>query len=83
MAGLTSMQVESWQATGEKIVCVKVGSEAELWEVQRQADSRQIVNYSVQDAGRTEIEPGTTTVLAIGPALASLADQVTGTLRLL
>ena len=37
----------------------------------------------VQDAGRTEVEPGTKTVLAIGPDLNSKIDEITGKLKLL
>lgn len=39
--------------------------------------------YIVQDAGRTQVAPGSRTVLAIGPAPRSAIDQVTGHLRLL
>jgi PTH2 family peptidyl-tRNA hydrolase len=37
----------------------------------------------VRDAGRTEVEAGSVTVLAVGPATAELIDMVTGELRLL
>ena len=39
--------------------------------------------FVVQDAGRTEVAPGSRTVLAVGPAPASRVDQVTGRLKLL
>eukprot|EP00434_Breviolum_minutum_P041405 symbB.v1.2.036829.t1/scaffold5292.1/size28769/2 len=38
---------------------------------------------SIQDAGHTEVEPGTTTVLAIGPAGGKQLDEVTGHLKTL
>ena len=37
----------------------------------------------IKDAGRTQIAPGSKTVLAIGPGPASLIDQCTGHLKLL
>lgn len=39
--------------------------------------------HVVRDVGRTEVEPGAVTVLAVGPATAELIDMVTGELRLL
>jgi PTH2 family peptidyl-tRNA hydrolase len=37
----------------------------------------------VADAGRTQIDAGSLTVLGVGPAPKSLIDQVTGELKLL
>lgn len=37
----------------------------------------------IKDAGRTQIAPGSKTVLSIGPGPASLIDQCTGHLKLL
>ena len=34
--------------------------------------------YTIEDAGRTEVEPGTRTVTAIGPAPKALLDAITG-----
>lgn len=42
-----------------------------------------LATYLVQDAGRTQVEPGSRTVLAIGPAPKSQIDLVTGDLKLL
>ena len=48
-----------------------------------QAEEAHIWNFQVVDAGRTEVEPNTKTVLAIGPDLNSNIDQITGNLKLL
>ena len=37
----------------------------------------------VQDAGRTQVEPGSETVLAVGPGPVSDVDKITGKLKLL
>lgn len=73
----------AWEDGGSKKVVVEVGSEAELVQLQLQALSLGLVSDVVQDAGHTEVDPGTTTVLAVGPAPESSVDVVTGNLRLL
>lgn len=75
------LDLRAWEATGSKKVCLKVASEAELLEIQAHARRLGLVSESVQDAGHTEVEPGTTTVLAVGPALAAQIDKVTGGLK--
>ena len=42
-----------------------------------------LMTYLVVDAGRTQTAAGSKTVLAIGPALKSQIDAVTGHLKLL
>ena len=49
----------------------------------RAAEDAGIFTYLVVDAGRTQIAPGSRTVLAVGPAPKSLVDKITGHLRLL
>jgi len=72
-----------WERWGQAKICVKVNSEAELLEIQMAARALSLVNYVVQDAGRTQIESGSLTVLAIGPVAADTVDQLTGHLKLL
>lgn len=48
-----------------------------------QAKGAGLSTYTVADAGRTEVEPGTETVGCIGPAYAAEIDAVTGSLSLL
>ena len=57
-----------WLSSGEaKIVC-KVQSEEEMEILQFKAEKLGLCTYIVTDAGHTQIEPNTNTVLAIGPA---------------
>ena len=49
----------------------------------RQAKKAGLPAYLVADAGRTQVAPGSKTVLAIGPGPKSALDAITGTLKLL
>eukprot|EP00928_Gymnodinium_smaydae_P090130 TRINITY_DN73979_c0_g1_i1.p2 TRINITY_DN73979_c0_g1~~TRINITY_DN73979_c0_g1_i1.p2 ORF type:complete len:262 (-),score=90.80 TRINITY_DN73979_c0_g1_i1:45-830(-) len=73
--------LRAWEASGSKKVTLKVDSEDALLELQRQARKRGLIAESIQDAGHTEVEPGTTTVLAVGPGAAKAINAVTGSLR--
>ena len=58
-------------------------SEKELLKLQSEANENGLPNYLIMDAGRTQIESGSKTVVAIGPAPAYLIDKVTKHLKLL
>lgn len=49
----------------------------------KKARAAGLVTYTVQDAGRTQVAPGSRTVLAIGPAPRTAFDAITGHLKLL
>ena len=71
-----------WEATGQPKITVKCDSEEEMMLLLAQARSLGLVSYVVADAGRTQIAPGSHTVLAVGPAPGSMVDKVTGNLKL-
>jgi len=79
----TPAAVASWSRWGQAKICVKVNSEAELLEIEELAQALGIPHYTVADAGRTQIEAGSLTVLAVGPAPVAQINQVTGHLKLL
>ena len=62
---------------------MQVKSQEELLELRRKARALGLAAEIIQDAGRTQIEAGSVTVLGVGPAPKSLVDQVTGHLKLL
>lgn len=74
---------EEWKSQGQAKVVVKVGGELELRELQKVARTMSIPSSLIEDAGLTQLEPGTATCLGIGPAPVSLVDRVTGQLKLL
>jgi len=76
--------LELWEATGTAKVCLKTdGGEEELINLRKKAKAEGLVTAIVCDAGHTQVAPGTSTVLGIGPAPVSLIDKVTGHLKLL
>jgi len=75
--------VEDWQREGQKKVVLGVDTLAELKELQKKAMALKLPVCLIQDAGLTELEPGTITVLGIGPAPEAEIDKVTGSLSTL
>lgn len=71
-----------WEYSGEKAVCLKCKSDTEMNELEARANEAGIVAYKVIDAGRTQIDPGSQTVLAIGPAHENIINSVSGSLKL-
>ncbi len=53
----------------EAVVCVKIETEDEMDALCAAATAANIPSYIVLDAGRTQVEPGSKTVLAIGPGM--------------
>ena len=73
---------EQWWVGQEKIV-LRVDDLKSLDQVQRHAIDLNLPWSKVTDAGHTQIAPGTTTCISIGPAPENLIDKVTGDLKLL
>ncbi len=71
-----------WWNGQEKIV-VKVPDPKELEEVKKHAIDLGLPWSEVTDAGHTQIAPGTTTCISIGPAPEEIVDKITGDLKLL
>lgn len=72
-----------WEKHGQAKIAVQVKSQDEMLELRRRARALGLTAEVIQDAGRTQIEAGSMTVLGVGPAPRSLVDQVTGDLKLL
>jgi len=73
---------QEWWETGQKKVVLRGGCEAELLDLVEKARLQGLPYAVIRDAGRTELEPGTLTAIAIGPAPAELVDKITGGLKL-
>jgi len=75
--------VKKWEEEGAKKVVLKVESEKKLKNLFKKAKSEKIPCFLVKDAGLTQLHPGTTTCLGIGPAEEKEIDKITGNLKLL
>jgi peptidyl-tRNA hydrolase, PTH2 family len=73
---------DKWWGGQEKVV-VKVSNPKELEEIKKHAIDLNLPWSEVTDAGHTQIAPGTTTCISIGPAPEDLIDKITGELKLL
>ena len=69
--------------TGQEKVVVKVSGSKELEKIKVGAIELGLPWSEVTDAGHTQIAPGTTTCISIGPAPENLIDKITGDLKLL
>ena len=72
-----------WRDEGGKKVALEAESLEELQDLAKKADELDIVNVLIQDAGLTEVPPGTVTALGLGPDLSEKIDKVTGFLPLI
>jgi peptidyl-tRNA hydrolase, PTH2 family len=74
---------DAWMSENQAKICVKVEGEEDLRMLKGRLDEAGIPNALIQDAGLTQLEPGTTTCLGIGPLPSGVADKYTGDLKLL
>ncbi len=75
--------LDSWLQTGQKKIALVVPSLSEMETLAREAKAHGIPAVFVEDAGLTEVAPGTRTVLGLGPAPGIELDALTGSLDLL
>ncbi len=75
--------LRAWSATGQKKIALMAPTLDHLEALARQARALGLLWVLVEDAGFTEVPPGTKTVLGIGPAPSSQLDPITGSLPLL
>ena len=71
-----------WESRGQPKITTKVDDEDALMTALATARSLGLVASVIQDAGRTQIAPGSKTVVAVGPGPEHLVDQVTGQFKL-
>lgn len=73
---------DEWERKGAKKIILSSG-DRKLEDILSDAKYNKLPAYLVKDAGHTEVEPGSKTALAIGPAESDKIDSLTGELRLI
>ena len=73
---------DEWYREGQKKIVAKVGTMRELLELKSMAEAKDLITSLITDAGLTQLPPGTTTCLGIGPAPSREIDPLTGHLGL-
>jgi PTH2 family peptidyl-tRNA hydrolase len=74
--------LKAWMEEGQCKIAVKVRSEKDLLELEKQAKDLALPCALIIDRGLTEVPPGTITCLGIGPAPSEEIDRITGMLPL-
>ncbi|XP_068124864.1 peptidyl-tRNA hydrolase 2, mitochondrial [Hyperolius riggenbachi] len=74
--------LKQWEYCGQPKVVLKAPDEDALVELLTHAKQLGLTISLIQDAGRTQIAPGSRTVLGVGPGPGDLIDKVTGHLKL-
>lgn len=74
--------LQAWKYCGQPKVVVKTETEESIFQMSREAAKIGLNASLISDAGRTQIAPGSKTVLGVGPGPSDLVDQVTGHLKL-
>ncbi|KPI86129.1 hypothetical protein ABL78_4821 [Leptomonas seymouri] len=74
---------DAWHASGCSKVALQCPDEETMMAIAKHAKAVGLPYSVVRDAGRTQIAPGSKTVVAVGPGPKSLVDEVTGQLKLL
>ncbi|XP_056141295.1 peptidyl-tRNA hydrolase 2, mitochondrial [Lampris incognitus] len=74
--------LQQWEYCGQPKVVLKAPDEDSLMGLLNHAKEEGLTVSLIQDAGRTQIAPGSRTVLGIGPGPTDLLDKVTGHLKL-
>ncbi|RBI61495.1 peptidyl-tRNA hydrolase Pth2 [Halomicrococcus sp. NG-SE-24] len=71
-----------WKGEGQKKVVLQANGEDAIFSLAEKARAEGLPNAVVRDAGHTQLDSGTVTALAVGPADDDLVDRVTGDLSL-
>jgi len=78
----TPQLLKQWELFGQTKATLKGDSLEALYDLETKAKASGMVAAIVKDAGRTQVEAGSPTVLGIGPAPSTVVNEITGHLKL-
>lgn len=73
----------SWLQIGQPKIVLAIPNEEELLTLADKAGQAGLITAIIKDAGKTQLKPGTITVLGIGPGSSEVIDSFTSKLKLL
>jgi len=76
-------KTQRWNLDGQKKVVLELNSKRQLLNLYNRVKRKKIPCFLVEDAGLTELEPGTITALGIGPVDEKEINKITGSMKLL
>ncbi len=79
----SSSSLMEWEKHGAKKVVLKAKNLDELLDIKKKCHSNRIKCELIHDAGHTQVEPGSITVLGIGPVEDEIVDKITGHLKMM
>ena len=74
---------KAWDKTGCAKIALKITSEEQASELESVATALGLPAFHVRDAGKTQIQAGSMTVVSVGPAPVELIDQCCSQLKLM
>ncbi|KAL0245561.1 peptidyl-tRNA hydrolase [Cryptococcus tetragattii IND107] len=74
---------KAWQMQGQPKIALRGANTEEIETLAAQARSVNLCARTIRDAGRTQVAPGSKTIVGIGPGPAKLINTITGKLKLL
>ncbi|XP_058464496.1 peptidyl-tRNA hydrolase 2, mitochondrial [Malaya genurostris] len=76
-------KLQNWLLQGQPKIVVKIENLSEFEKLAALARQKSVVAEIVRDAGRTQVQSGTETVLGLGPDVSELMDPLVEHLKLL
>lgn len=75
--------MKAWDEFGSKKIVLKAKALEELERIHHECRKLKIPSMLISDAGHTQVDPGTVTVLGIGPEISDRLNKVTGKFKLM